>query len=175
MAILPIRAFPDPCLNTPSRPIERMTPQLLRLLDDLIETMRHHPRCVGLAACQAGSTVRLAVVDVSGHPKATRSSGLLILINPQILRQEQWGVQREGCLSIPDLTANVQRALRIHVNALDETGKPWTRWLEGFEAVAVQHEVDHLAGKLFLDRITNVRTDLFRRKRYWFPTGGQSV
>ena len=191
MAILPIRTFPDPCLHTPSRPVTRVTSQTLRLIDDLVDTMRHHPRCVGLAACQVGSPASLAVVDVTGHPKATRfprqgsgslgedpeargrgTSGLLVLINPRILAQEERLVQREGCLSVPDLTANVQRAPRIHVQALDRAGKPWTRWLEGFEAIAVQHEVDHLAGKLFLDRVTNVRTDLFRRKRYWFPDSG---
>lgn len=174
MAVLPIRTFPDPCLSAPSRPVERVSPHLLRLIDDLIETMRYHPRCVGLAACQVGSSACLAVVDVTGHPKATHSSGLLVLINPQIVAQEAHLIQREGCLSVPDLTANVQRAFRIQVKALDLTGKPWTRWLEGFEAVAVQHEVDHLAGKLFLDRVTNVRTDLFRRKRYWFPSDDRS-
>ena len=171
MAILPIRTFPDSCLRAPSRSIERMTPHVARLVDDLIETMRHAPRCVGLAACQVGVNVRVAVVDVSGHPKATHSHGLLVLINPQLTAQGQLLVQREGCLSVPDLTANVERASRLHVHALDVTGAPWTHWVEGFEAIAVQHEVDHLAGKLFLDRVANVRTDLFRRKRYGFPPG----
>ena len=169
MAVLPIRIFPDACLHTPSRSLERITPHVVRLVDDLIETMRHAPRCVGLAACQVGVNVRVAVVDVSHHPNATHSHGLLVLINPQLTAQEKRLVQREGCLSVPDLTANVERASRLHVHALDITGTPWTRWVEGFEAIAVQHEVDHLAGKLFLDRIANVRTDLFRRKRYWFP------
>ena len=169
MAVLPIRTFPDSCLHAPSRPIERITPHVLRLVDDLIDTMRHYPRCVGLAACQVGVNVRLAVVDVRGHPKAAHSSGLLVLINPQIIAQAQAWVQREGCLSVPDLTANVARASDVQVQALDQAGTPWTRRVEGFEAIAVQHEVDHMAGTLFLDRIANVRTDVFRRKRYGFP------
>ncbi len=171
MAVLPIRRFPDPCLKTPSRPVSRISPALLRLIDDLVETMRAHPRCVGLAAPQVGRSVQVAVVDVSPHPKATHSSGLLVLLNPRILVQEGAVVQREGCLSVPDLTGNVRRAPRAQVNALDTNGVSWVRWFEGFEAVAVQHELDHLAGRLFLDRIENVRTDLFRRKQYWFPKG----
>ena len=169
MAILPIRTIPDPILKTPSRPVERVTPQVRRLIDDLIETMRYHPRCVGLAAPQVGHGVRVAVVDVSGHPKATHSSGLLVLVNPRIVAQEGRQLQREGCLSVPDLTGNVGRAAGIRVEALDASGRRWTRGFEGFEAIAIQHELDHLAGRLFLDRIANLRADLFRRKRYWFP------
>jgi len=169
MAVLPIRRFPDPMLKRPSRPLTRISPPLLRLIDDLVETMRAHPRCVGLAAPQVGRSVRVAVVDVSPHPKAERSSGLLVLLNPRILLQEGTVVQREGCLSVPDLTGNVRRGSRIQVNALDTNGVSWVRWFDGFEAIAVQHELDHLDGRLFLDRIENVRADLFRRKQYWFP------
>ncbi len=187
MAVLPIRTFPDSCLHAPSRPVERITPAIARLIRDLIETMRHHPRCVGLAAPQVGSEACVAVVDVTGHPKVfprsarlvpsalgarqdsalTGGSGLLVLVNPQITAQETWTIQREGCLSVPDFTGNVRRASRVHVSARDERGEPWARWVDGFEAIAVQHEVDHLAGRLFLDRISNVRTDVFRRKQYW--------
>lgn len=167
MAILPIRTFPDSCLHVATRPVERITPAVERLIRDLIETMRHHPRCVGLAAPQVGSEACVAVVDVRTHPKAAGSSGLLVLVNPQITAQETWTIQREGCLSVPDFTGNVRRAARIYVEALNEHDEPWGQWVQGFEAIAVQHEVDHLAGRLFLDRISNVRTDLFRRKRYW--------
>ena len=166
MPVLPIRTFPDSLLKTPSRPVERITPAVRQLLDDLIETMRHHPRCVGLAAPQVGSSLAVAVVDVTGYPKATHSSGLLVLVNPQVVAQGGGVIQREGCLSIPDLTGNVRRALRVQVKALDASGNAWLRWFEGFEAIAIQHELDHLSGTLFLDRITNVRADLFRRKRY---------
>jgi peptide deformylase len=166
MAVLPVRIFPDPFLKIPSRPVGRITPQVGQLIKGLIDTMRHHPRCVGLAAPQVGVSLRVAVVDVTGHPKAKRSSGLMVFVNPQITAQEGWLIQREGCLSIPDLTGNVGRALRIQVNALDAAGRLWTRWLEGFEAIAAQHELDHLDGKLFLDRVANLRADVFRRKTY---------
>lgn len=169
MAVLPIRTFPDPFLKTPSRPVERITPMIHRLIDDLIETVRYHPRCVGLAASQVGVSLRVAVVDVTGHAKVQRSGGLMVIINPQLVGQVGELIQREGCLSIPDFTANVRRASRIQVKALDRFGRSWSRWLEGFEAIAMQHEIDHLDGKLFLDRVANVRTDVFRRKRYWFP------
>ena len=169
MAVLPIRIFPEPLLKIPSRPVERINPQILRLIDDLIETMRYHPRCVGLAAPQVGRSLRVAVVDVSGHPNARRSSGLVVLLNPKIVAQESWLIQREGCLSVPDLTGNVGRAAKVQVEALVQSGVRGTRWFEDFEAIAIQHELDHLVGKLFLDRVANVRTDLFRRKRYWFP------
>lgn len=169
MAVLPVRAFPDPLLKTPTRPVESLTPQVRRLVDDLIETMRHYPRCVGLAAPQVGSSARVAVVDVTGHPKAAHSSGLLVLVNPRIVSQEGQSINREGCLSVPDLTGNVARAQRVQVEALDRDGKRWMGWCEGFEAIAIQHELDHLMGKLFLDRISNPRADVFRRKKYWFP------
>jgi peptide deformylase len=169
MAILPVRTLPDPCLKTPSRPVDGLTPQTARLVRDLVDTMRHHPRCVGLAAPQVGVNLRVAVVDVTGHPKAAGGHGLMVFVNPVITAREGELIQREGCLSVPDFTGNVRRAVRVHVKTLDEQGREWTRRLEGFEAVAVQHELDHLAGRLFLDRIENVRTDVFRRKRYWFP------
>jgi peptide deformylase len=169
MAVLPIRIFPDPLLKTPALPVARITQTVHRLIDDLIGTMRSHPRCVGLAAPQVGVSLRVAVVDVTGHPKAPRASGLMVLVNPQLVGQASELIQREGCLSIPDFTANVRRAFRVQVTALDRVGKPWSRWLEEFEAIAVQHELDHLDGTLFLDRVANVRTDVFRRKRYWFP------
>jgi len=166
MAVLPVRTFPDPLLKKPSRPVEHITPSIEHLIRDLVDTMRHHPRCVGLAAPQLGGNLQLAVVDVTGHPKAKHTTGLVVLINPKLLHREESTVQREGCLSIPDLTANVQRAVRVQVTALDETGRSWTRWFEGFEAIAMQHEIDHLDGTLFLDRVVNIKTDVFRRKSY---------
>jgi peptide deformylase len=166
MAVLPVRRLPDLLLNTLSRPIHRISPSIQRLIQDLIDTMRHHPRCVGLAAPQVGQSVRIAVVDITGHPKASKANGLIILVNPRITAREGSAVQREGCLSVPDLTGNVNRSIRVQVEALDASGRHWERWVEGFEAVAIQHEVDHLDGTLFLDRVTNLRTDVFQRKRY---------
>lgn len=128
--------------------------------------MRHHPRCVGLAAPQVGSPLRIAVMDASAHPKARISHGLLVLIDPRVTVVEGAVVQREGCLSIPDLTANVRRGRRICLAALDQTGCPYELWLEEFEAIVAQHEVDHLDGLLFLDRVADLRTDVFPRKTY---------
>jgi peptide deformylase len=167
VAILPVRQLPDPVLKAVARPLEEITPKVGRLVEDLIQTMRHHPRCVGLAAPQVGVSQAVAVIDVSGHPKAKHASGLLVLINPKIVAQEGSKVLREGCQSIPDLTGNVSRAVRVQVESQDQAGQRWTRWFEGFEAIAMQHEIDHLAGLLFLDRIANLRTDVFRRQRYF--------
>ena len=169
MAVLPIRTFPDPFLKSPTKVVESMTPSVLRLVDDMIETMRQHPRCVGLAAPQVGSSLRIAVADATGHPSASVNHGLMVLVNPQITAYETPVVQREGCLSVPHLTGNVRRAHRVHVKAMDHTGQRWERWIEGFEAIVIQHEVDHLDGKLFLDRVANVKTDVFRRKVYATP------
>ena len=121
MAVLPIRTFPDSFLKNPSRPVERLTASVQRLIDDLIDTMRHHPRCVGLAAPQIGWHLSVAVVDVTAHPKGALGHGLMVLVNPQIVAHEGEAIQREGCLSIPDLTGNVPRALRVQVEAMDRT------------------------------------------------------
>ncbi|MBI3321750.1 MAG: peptide deformylase [Candidatus Omnitrophica bacterium] len=166
MAILPIRRFPDPILKHPAHPVVRVDAAVSRLVDSLIETMRHHPRCVGLAAPQVGSRLRLAVMDASSHPNCTASHGLLILINPRIDAAEGVLVQREGCLSIPDFTGNVRRACRVRLQALDRFGVSRAWWLEGFEAIVAQHELDHLRGTLFLDRVVNLKTDVFKRKTY---------
>ena len=166
MSVLPVCRFPDAALKTPSRTVGPMTPEVRLLIRDLLETMRHHPRCVGLAAPQVGANVRVAVVDVTGHPKAARGSGLLVLVDPEIVSYEGRLVQREGCLSVPDLTGNVARAVRLQVKARDAEGRVWTKRVEDFEAIAVQHEIDHLDGKLFLDRVVSLQTDVFRRKKY---------
>ena len=127
---------------------------------------------MGIAAPQVGRLERIIIVDVSSKPKVS-SHGCLYLINPEIIRQEGSRVGREGCLSVPDYTGNVARAIHITVNALDPSGKRHTYHMEGFEAIAVQHEMDHLDGLLFLDRLVSKRDSLFRRKNYKksSPTG----
>ena len=166
MSVLPIRRFPDPVLKRPTRPVERVDADVIKLIDALIGTMRSHPRCVGLAAPQVGRLLRVAVMDSSGHPKAGTSRGLIVLVNPQIVEAEGMIIQREGCLSVPDLTANVRRARRVRLRARDRCDAACEWWLEGFEAIIAQHEVDHLDGLLFLDRVANLATDVFRRKTY---------
>ena len=166
MAVLPVHRVPDPLLKRSTRLIERIDDRLQALIDAMIQTMRHHPRCVGLAAPQIGSDLRLAVMDATGHPKAASSHGLIVLVNPHRITSEGTVLQREGCLSVPDFTGNVYRAARVGVFAQDRWGAPCEWALEGFEAIVAQHEVDHLDGTLFLDRVANRKTDVFRRKIY---------
>lgn len=161
MAPRRVLRFPHPALK---RVASELDPEdgeeIARLSRDLVDTMRAHPGCVGLAAPQLGELVRIVVVDVSGHPKAASSNGLLVLVNPRVVESSGSEVAREGCLSIPELTANVRRATRVRVEALDAAVDA-----EGFEARCLQHEIDHLDGLLFLDRVDSLATDVFRRRR----------
>jgi peptide deformylase len=144
-----------------------MRDEIERIGGDLVDTMRAHPGCVGLAAPQIDELVRMVVVDVSDHRKASASNnGLLVLVNPRVVEASGAEVAREGCLSIPDFTANVRRATRIVIEA--GTPEHDTREVvsEGFEARCLLHELDHLDGILFLDRVDSLKTDVFRRKRY---------
>ena len=166
MSVLPIHRFPDALLKRPTRRVERIDHAVSQLIQTLITTMRHHPRCVGLAAPQVGSSLRVAVMDSSRNPKTASSQGLLVLVNPEIVEAEGGSIQREGCLSIPDFTGNVKRATRVLVGAQDEAGHRREIALDGFEAIIAQHEIDHLDGTLFLDRVANTGTDVFRRKTY---------
>jgi peptide deformylase len=133
---------------------------------DLVDTMRAHKGCVGLAAPQIDEVVRLIVVDVTDHPRATSCSGLLVLADPEVLEAEGSEVAREGCLSIPDLTANVRRATKITVEGRSPAGERRQVEADGFEARCLLHEIDHLDGILFLDRVDSLKADVFRRKRY---------
>ncbi|KAF0190924.1 MAG: peptide deformylase [Gammaproteobacteria bacterium] len=157
--------YPDPRLKQVATPVNVFDDALRAFVRDLEQTMRGGPPSVGIAAPQVGSTQRIAIVDVSSRPK-TRSHGRLVLINPVITRRDGDVIGREGCLSLPDFTGNVMRAERIEVAAFDENGDRNTYVFEEFEARAVQHEIDHLDGLLFLDRLVSRRNDLFRRKVY---------
>jgi peptide deformylase len=136
---------------------------------DLVDTMRAHPGCVGLAAPQIGELVRIVTVDVSAHPRAETAHGLLVLVNPAVTASAGAEVAREGCLSIPELTANVRRATAITVEAHSVEGELVRIETRGFEARCLLHEIDHLDGILFLDRVDSLRRDVFRRKRYATP------
>jgi len=131
-----------------------------RVIADLLDTMRSFGHCVGIAAPQIGELVRVAVVDCSGHPKAPANHGELVLVDPVIVAASGSKVGREGCLSIPELTGNVRRATHITVEAEGLRVEA-----EGFEARAIQHEIDHLDGLLFLDRVESLESDVFQRKR----------
>ena len=159
--------MPNPVLKARARELAAGELELAQqVAADLLETMRAHERCVGLAAPQIGELVRLVAVDCSGHPRAPDAAGLLLLVNPQIVERDGEEVAREGCLSIPELTANVRRSVSIAVEAVTPAGEPIALRSQGFEARCIQHELDHLDGILFLDRVDSLRRDVFRRKNY---------
>jgi peptide deformylase len=159
VAVREVLLYPPPALKQVAAPAQAGDAE--RVGRDVLDTMRSHPGCVGLAAPQLGEPVRVIAVDVSEHPKAETSNGLLVLANPRLVESEGGEVAREGCLSIPDLTANVRRATRIVVEHAEGRVE-----CEGFEARCVLHEMDHLDGVLFLDRVESLVDDVFRRKTY---------
>ena len=165
MAIRDVLLFPHPALKAVAAPVAPGL-ALERLASDLVDTMRSVGHTTGLAATQIGELSRVIVVDVTGHRRATTESGLLVLGNPQLVQERGAEVAREGCLSLPDLTANVRRAASIVIEALKPDGEPVTLETDGFEARCLLHELDHLDGILFLDRVDSLATDVFRRKRY---------
>jgi len=165
MAILDILKYPDPRLKTISEPVGEFNDELHNFIADLEETMRAGPGGVGIAAPQVGHFERIVIVDVSSKPKI-KHHGRLVLINPEITQWDDFEVAREGCMSVPDYTGNVIRAVNIKLSAQNEQGEIQTYEMEGYEARAVQHEMDHLDGMLFLDRLVSRRHDLFQRKVY---------
>lgn len=165
MAVLEILTYPDPRLEEVAQPVENFDGALRSFVADLEETRRAGPGAVGIAAPQVGKGLRIVIVDISVKPKHP-NHGRMVLVNPEIIEWEGLAVGREGCLSVPDYTGNVIRAERIALEARDEHGERRHYRCEGFEARAVQHEVDHLDGLLFLDRLVSRRNDLFRRKVY---------
>lgn len=165
MAILSILEYPDEQLKQISEPVAEINAEILTFIKDLEETMRTGPGGVGIAAPQVGMFLRIAIVDVSSKKKI-KHHGRLVLINPEITEWDGMAVGREGCMSVPDFTGNVIRAERIRMTALNEHGEKFELETEGYEARAIQHEIDHLDGLLFLDRLVSRRNDLFKRKVY---------
>jgi peptide deformylase len=163
MAPLPILTYPDPRLKQPAEPVERFDAELCALVAALEQTMRAGPAAVGIAAPQVGVLRCVVLLDVSGRKKA-QGHGRVVLVNPEILAWEGMAIGREGCLSVPDFTGNVIRAERVTVQSCDEHGTPQRHEMVGFEARAAQHEIDHLEGVLFLDRLVSRRHDLVARR-----------
>jgi peptide deformylase len=165
MAVCPIVLYPDPILKQVAVPVAEIDATTIAVMQDLVDTMVESGHSVGVAAPQIGVSLRIVVVDVSKSKLGRDNNhGLLEMINPQILESTGNRVMREGCMSVPDYTGNVNRAERIVVEFTGRGGR--TRVIEssGFEAVAIQHEIDHLDGLLFLDRVSSLKTDLYRRK-----------
>lgn len=166
MAVRDILLYPDPILKTVCEPIPGLDEAAAALIQDLIDTMVAAGHSVGVAAPQIGTARRAVVVDVSGSKLGRDNNhGLLTMVNPEILEKEGSKTMREGCMSVPDYTGNVARAESIVVQFLDRQGRERVIRASGFEAVAIQHELDHLDGYLFLDRVSSLKTDVFRRKK----------
>ncbi|MEO1035601.1 MAG: peptide deformylase [Pseudomonadota bacterium] len=158
MAILRILEFPDPRLRTKATPVAEVTDEIRQLVDDMLETMYAAPG-IGLAATQVDVHQRLLVADVS-----TEKDEPHVLINPEILEKDGVEVMEEGCLSVPGFYEEVERAEKIRFRALNRDGDTYEMEAEGLLAVCIQHEIDHLDGKLFVDYISDIKRDRIRKK-----------
>ena len=163
--IRPIVRLPDPLLKQPAQPVGRIDDAARELAEDLLDTMRDYEHCVGLAAPQIGVGLRAFALDVRGHPKARSCHGELVLFDPEVLLAHGPVAAREGCMSVPDLTGDVARATRIVVRGITPEGEERVLQADQFEARAILHEIDHLDGFLFLDRLVSGER-LFRRRVY---------
>jgi peptide deformylase len=157
---------PAGVLSTPGDAVDPTSPESVQLAADLVATMRVSPGCVGLAAPQVGAGVRMFSVDVSAHPKTRDHHGTFVLCNAEVVESSRNEKAREGCMSVPDLTGDVKRATRVVVRGqLPGTGEEVTVTANAFEARALQHEIDHCAGLLFLDRAAGAHA-IYARKTY---------
>ncbi len=160
MAVLEILHYPDERLARKSAPVEEVTPELVKLADDMVETMYDAPG-VGLAAPQVGVHQRLVVIDCA---PAEEPPDLIIAFNPEIVARDGECFEEEGCLSVPGYAARVHRAAYVKVRFQDQSGATVEREAEGLLAIAFQHEIDHLDGILYVDRLSSLKRGMFRKK-----------
>ena len=158
MAILKILHYPDPRLRHIALPVDQVNDRIRRLVDDMAETMYQAPG-IGLAAIQVERSLRVVVIDISEQRNA-----LQVFINPEILQRDGVQVMEEGCLSVPGVYDEVERAQHIRVRALDRDGRPFELTAEGLLAVCIQHEIDHLDGKVFVDYLSRLKQTRIRKK-----------
>ncbi len=158
--IRPILKYGDELLHTPARPVDAITTDVERLIDDMIETMYAAPG-IGLAAPQVGIALRIFVIDVSG---GTDPTGLIVMVNPEFVERDGMQLEEEGCLSVPGFNATVVRPMRAVLKGLDRSGTEYQREGVGLTARAFQHEMDHLDGTLFVDRLRGIKRDMIVRK-----------
>jgi peptide deformylase len=163
MALRKILQFPDPALKDPALPVANIDGEVATLVDDMAETMYAAPG-VGLAATQVGVGQRIIVLDIRGEDEEP-GKRLMKLINPEIVERDGEIVWEEGCLSVPELTAPVKRARRVLVRAWTPEQRELQIEAEELLAVALQHEIDHLEGRLFLDHLSRLKRDLYRARR----------
>ena len=168
MAVREVVRYPDARLKQVCEPIGgegTLDARARAVAQDLLDTMATFPGCVGIAAPQVGELVRMFAIDVTGHKRARSCHGRQVLVDPVVVERSGDVSMREGCLSIPDFTGNVRRAEAIVVEARDIDGAPIRLACDAYEARVVLHELDHLDGMLFLDRVQHAR-DVFPRKKY---------
>ncbi len=162
MSKMPIVTIPDPLLRQKSVPVERVDPELDRLIDDMLETMYVAPG-IGLAAVQVGVPRRLIVIDVADHEKEGRQP--IAMINPEILELgSEFVPYEEGCLSIPDIKVEIERPSSLRVRFTDRLGQQQEMQAQGLMATVIQHEVDHLDGRLIIDFLSRLKRDMIIRK-----------
>jgi peptide deformylase len=163
--IRPVVQLPDAVLSTPAEPVAAFGDETRALADDLLDTMRASSHSVGIAAPQIGVGLRAFALDITGHKKAESCHGEFVLFNPEVVLAHGREVGREGCMSVPDLTGDVERHTLIVVRGLDLEGRERVIEADAFEARAIQHELDHLDGLVFLDRVVSADR-VFHRRRY---------
>jgi peptide deformylase len=158
MAILDVLRFPDERLRTKAKKVDKIDKSITQLVTDMFETMRDE-NGIGLAATQVNVHKRVVVMDVSENQDAP-----MVFINPEITHKEGKTISEEGCLSVPNNYAQVERAEKISLSALDRAGKPFTLEAEGLLAICIQHELDHLQGKLFVDYLSPLKRQRIKTK-----------
>ncbi len=162
MAIREILTYPNKFLRQPTKPVTEITAAVETLIDDMIETMYDEPG-VGLAAIQVGSDQSIIVYDTTPTDGERQAQ---VLINPEIVAREGNQLsENEGCLSVPDFRADVKRAARVRVKGLDRAGQAVDFEADGFLSIVLQHEIDHLRGVLFIDRVSTLKREMYKRKR----------
>ena len=165
MPVRPVVRVPDPVLKEPTVAVGRIDDSARALAADLVDTMQASPACVGLAANQIGDRRRAFAMDVTGHRKAVTCHGLVVLFDAVVVTAEAPELAREGCMSVPDLTGDVPRATVLTVRGLALDGSMVEITTDAFEARALLHEIDHLDGLVFLDRVES-HAAVFRRRAY---------
>ncbi|MBX7231094.1 MAG: peptide deformylase [Bdellovibrionales bacterium] len=181
MAILEILKYPDPRLRKKCAPVKEVTAELKQLAQDMLETM-YHARGIGLAAAQVNKQIRLVVIDIrpkeEGRYKVDQLTEWekqtpmpLIVFNPEVVKRDGKTTYDEGCLSVPTYFETVERAKNIELKGMDLTGKEFVLPMDGLLAICVQHEIDHLDGKLFIDRLSMIKSNLIKAKikKFGYP------
>ncbi len=163
MALRPVLQFPDPLLKRKSVPVETVTQELRQLAADMIEVMYDEPG-IGLAAPQVGEAVRMIVLDTEWTEEGNDRNPV-VMVNPEIVAREGSALSNEGCLSVPDFNADVERAQKVRVRGTDLDGNPIEEEVEDLRAFCFQHEIDHLDGILFIDRISRLKRSMYVKKR----------